>query len=183
MKQVHIKNINDINIIQNDIFDKYQDHIKDEISKKTWNFLIDILKKDYDINVLKEDIFFNQYGKPYLKNNYIYFNISHSKNMIALIISDNECGIDIEYIDKTRNIEGLSKKVLSSKEKEEFDKNKDIEIFYKFWTQKEAYYKYKGFGIEYKNLRKEINKDNIITKKIKESGDEYFVSYIEEEKE
>ncbi len=41
---------------------------------------------------------YNKNGKPYLANSDIFFNNSHSKNMICTVVSDSEIGCDIEKI-------------------------------------------------------------------------------------
>ena len=40
----------------------------------------------------------NFYGKPLVKDNNIYFNKSHAKNLSIAIIDKKTCGIDIELI-------------------------------------------------------------------------------------
>ena len=91
---------------------------------------------------------FNNYGKPYIANQgyqHIYFNISHTKTHFAMIISDRECGIDIEKegsIEINQNILDL---VLTSKE-QKMIKQKNIS-FYTIWTLKEAHIKAIGKGL------------------------------------
>ena len=126
--------------------------------------------KEYLKEILKEyhidyDIFYNEYGKPYIKNNPIYFNISHSGDYIVIIISDKECGIDIE------KIRGLNNKII---DKICIDKEKksiiDDKTYTKIWTMKEAYSKYKGIGFGY-------GFKNIDTTKIK-INTIYYLDYI-----
>ena len=58
------------------------------------------LKKEYGIDALPE-FSFGEKGKPYLNGyNNIYFNLSHSRNSCACIISDKETACDIS--DKRR---------------------------------------------------------------------------------
>lgn len=38
-----------------------------------------------------------RHGKPYFKSSTEYFSISHSKNIITIVISDNEVAIDCEF--------------------------------------------------------------------------------------
>lgn len=83
------------------IIDKYKDgnyisFKKDKTSNYAWNILYDELKK-YNIDLTKEDIKINKNGKPFIDKN-IYFNISHSKDLVAIAISDSEVGVDIEYL-------------------------------------------------------------------------------------
>ena len=78
-----------------------------EISLKAWSLLSKILLEDYNIKLSKEILKYNNFNKPYIKDNPIYFNISHSNKYIAIIICDKECGIDIEYVDYMRDIKKL----------------------------------------------------------------------------
>ncbi len=53
------------------------------------------------IEAQKLDIRIGPYGKPYVFNRSgIEFNVSHSVEYVACIVSDKPCGIDIEKIDK-----------------------------------------------------------------------------------
>lgn len=100
---------------------------------------IDRLLKDYQI-------IYNEYGKPYIKENKFYFNKSHAKNLCALIIDDKECGIDIEQIRKYN--EKMANKILSNEEIKYINsKNKKDYFFTLIWTLKESYLKALGTGI------------------------------------
>lgn len=91
---------------------------------------------------------YNEFKKPYLKDHpEIYFNYSHSKEYVVCVISNNEVGCDIEYIDKLN--EKLYKRFFSENEIDYLDSlenNKKRESFYKLWTLKESYIKYIGKG-------------------------------------
>ncbi|WP_350302773.1 4'-phosphopantetheinyl transferase family protein [Peribacillus frigoritolerans] len=52
-----------------------------------------LLSEKLDISKVK--IGYGKYGKPYIKNGGIHFNLSHSKNFIVLGIGKQELGIDI----------------------------------------------------------------------------------------
>lgn len=103
-----------------------------------------------DLNIENCDISFgtNFYGKPFLNNNQsFYFNISHTHNMIAVAISNNPVGIDIENL-KNANI-GIAKRYFNADEIEYInvysqDANKR---FIEIWTKKEAYLKFLGVGL------------------------------------
>ena len=71
----------------------YRLYIKENANAK--ELLKESLKKDY--NISDYEIIYNEYNKPYLKNEKIYFNISHSNGTIVLVISDKEIGVDVEY--------------------------------------------------------------------------------------
>ena len=85
-----------------------------------------LLKRFYKIENF-EIVYENK--KPKLKNDEIYFNISHSKDIILIAFSDSSVGVDIEQ-KKERDF-----KKLSDYYNVQF-KNK--EDFYELWTKLEA---------------------------------------------
>lgn len=103
-----------------------------------------------DLNIENNDIEFdtNSYGKPHLINDQDYhFNISHTHNMIAVAISHNSVGVDVE---KIRKIDmGISKRFFTKREQNYIEKSQDdlYERFFEIWTKKEAHIKYTGKGL------------------------------------
>lgn len=147
----------------------YKLYLKENIDSK--EFLSNILNS---INITNFEIVYNEYNKPYLKNNEIYFSISHSKNLVAIVISDKEVGIDLEYLTYKKN--ALNKAYTDS------EKNlvgNDKFMFTKIWVMKEAYVKMLGKGLSYglKNVDtiKLENRFNVI------NGDDYLIAIIESE--
>ncbi len=115
----------------------YKLYIEKNISSKS--FLEKVLKE----NNIHDEIVYNDYGKPYLKNNEIYFNISHSHNVTVLVISDGEVGVDIE---KVTMREKVIAKICTEEEKKLI---KSAEDFTLLWVKKESYVKYLGLGLAY----------------------------------
>lgn len=107
---------------------------KDE--KKAGEILLLRALKDLGIEIIKPLEYEYYNGKPYLKEKYAFYNISHTDDLIVLAISDQEVGIDIE---KTNRRSKINKK------------NNDPN-YLKTWTIKEAGVKYLGTGI--KDLKK-----------------------------
>ena len=67
--------------------------------------------------------------KPHLKNDEIYFSITHCNNVVMGVFSDFPCAIDLEKI-RPVNLDKMSKR---------YNKNfATLEDFYKFWTLYEA---------------------------------------------
>lgn len=63
--------------------------------------------------------------------------------MIGIAISNDEVGLDIEYIDKTKIVsDSFLKKVFNNYEIDYI--NNDIEKLFALWTKKESYIKYIG---------------------------------------
>lgn len=164
--KIYIKDIRDCHAqipdgVFSDIIAKCQGEMELQ-SYAAWSTLYSILKNEYQINDF--DLSYNKYQKPYIKD--IYFNISHSHNMIAIIISNEECGIDIEYLNPNKDIIKL---------KNRFNIENDEE-FYKQWTRKEAYLKKIGTGIKISSLFEEVN--GITSLKVQDNdGNYYYVSY------
>ncbi len=88
-----------------------------------------ILKEKFNVKNTKIE-YINK--KPVLVSKEKYFSLSHSKEYIAIAISDYNCGIDIEKI-KERNYRAIAKRM-----KFNCDTPED---FYKEWTKFEAEYK------------------------------------------
>ena len=108
------------------------------ISKKnTKELLNDVLKE----NKIDSKIIYNEYGKPYLENNEIYFNLSNSKEYSVCVVSDKEIGVDIQYIT-------YRSRVVNSVYNEK-ETTKDSLKFTKIWVLKEAYVKKIGMGLAY----------------------------------
>lgn len=95
----------------------------------------------------------NEYGKPFLEGSSIRFNMSHSHNMVAYIITfNNNIGIDIEFNDNKLDIKKLFDLVLTPRERIIFDLLKpeqQASTFYNLWTKKEALTKAIGIGLSY----------------------------------
>ena len=127
-------------------------------NKNSQEMLKKILKKYH----LKDDIFYNEYGKPYLKGNSLYFNISHSHDYTVIVIADSEVGVDIQKITFPKKI---INHICNDEEKKYLKSPKD---FTKMWVKKESYVKYLGIGIGY-GLKKvdTLHLPNIKLKKYK----------------
>ena len=156
-------------------FKKRIDRYKDESDKLRsavgYYLLIKYLKEDFNIEINDEDILTNKFDKPYIKNNPIYFSISHSLNFVGVLLSDNECGLDIQHDDNLTH-EKLAKKILLDKEYEMYEKNRDI--LFKKWVQIEAYYKKMGTGIKYNNL--DISIDYMVYEIFDNQNNKYYLS-------
>ena len=142
----------------------YKLYIKDFIYSK--DLLRECLKKNF--NISDYEIIYNEYNKPYLKNEKIYFNISHDNGTTVLVVSDKEIGVDVEYFTYK---ESVVRKYFTNNEQNEIlnSTNKEYD-FTRIWVMKEAFIKMKGIGIPYGLI-------NVDTTKIKEQ-----IELIENEK-
>ena len=95
----------------------------------------------------------NKYGKPFLKNNNIQFNMSHSHDIVSYIVALNyKVGIDIELQDDNLDVQELSNLVFTPTECEFFtalETKAKFEFFYNLWTKKESLIKANGQGLSY----------------------------------
>lgn len=95
---------------------------------------------DIDLNT----VCYTPYGKPYLINKSMRFNISHSDNIVVCAVSKNsEIGIDIEKI-KDINSDDFRSQMTALERYRVYDLN---ESFFTYWTQKEAVIKANGKGL------------------------------------
>jgi len=163
------RNVNDLyflginDIINVDNFNQLLTFVSKEKQEQIKRFRFDIDKKlclysqllvrteiCKTLNIRNGEFFFvkNEYGKPHLKNypNF-HFNLSHTRNAIAVAIFDKPVGVDVE---KIRNADlKIAKRFFAESEfayivKSEIGTDKR---FYDVWTKKEAYIKYVGKGL------------------------------------
>ena len=97
--------------------------------------------------------FDNKYGKKYIIQSPLHFNISHSGDKIAIAFTLNmDVGIDIEYIDCFIDYLDIAKHYFLKNESNiifsQTSEDKRVEYFYKTWTVKEAYVKSLGCGLK-----------------------------------
>lgn len=91
---------------------------------------------------------YNKYGKPFIKNEGVYFNASHSGDWVVCAISEYPVGVDVEEVKKADLT--IAKRFFSENEytyilgKEE---SKRLECFFELWTLKESYIKAVGKGL------------------------------------
>lgn len=99
-----------------------------------------VLFKEY--RICSPTIVYGDYGKPYLKNIELYFNISHSGEIVVLGVSDSNIGVDTEYIHKFDW--SMLMRLFGPEEQKNII---DDSSFIKYWTIKEAFVKYLGTGL------------------------------------
>ncbi len=95
----------------------------------------------------------------------IYFNMSHSKDYAACVVSDNPVGIDIETI-KTKEVEHMDKilhpdeVLLLSFVSNPSEKKK---YFYECWVSKESYLKNLGCGLSVRPNEFLVEEEKLVT--------------------
>ncbi|MEJ2412984.1 MAG: 4'-phosphopantetheinyl transferase superfamily protein [Anaerolineales bacterium] len=96
------------------------------------------------------DICINQQGKPYLPNQELRFNVSHSGKLLLCACSLHQSiGIDIQQIYAISSLETIAKRFFSFAEREYLAANQSPrDVFFEIWTAKEAYLKAVGAGFQ-----------------------------------
>ncbi|MCU6667369.1 4'-phosphopantetheinyl transferase AcpT [Enterobacteriaceae bacterium H4N4] len=95
------------------------------------------------------DIIFGEQGKPaFIDAHPYWFNLSHSGDDIALLLSDEgEVGCDIEVVRPRDNWQALANAVFSVAEHDELERETPedkLAAFWRIWTRKEAIVKQRG---------------------------------------
>lgn len=121
--------------------------------------------------------------KPHIENEYqIQYNITHSKDLLAVGLSKYAIGIDVEYIDRNIDYEDIVKMSFHIKERDFIQK--DLNLFYRVWVIKEAYLKLIGEGLNRplnsfyieQYLNKEQN-EAILVDEYKKRKDKAYIFY------
>ncbi len=108
--------------------------------------LEELLRKNF---YSPEDLIQDEKGKLMLKGqDSFYFNLSHSGEYAACILSDGPVGVDIQQYRPIK--EGLEKRFFRIQEAEQLKQVKGQareELFFRYWTAKESYIKLTGEGL------------------------------------
>lgn len=86
-------------------------------------------------------------GKPFLLNYPdLYMSISHSKDILSVYLGDTEAGIDVERICPRSSMSEIAALVFSDEQNERIAKagSDATQVFYTYWTQREAELKKTG---------------------------------------
>ncbi|MBW8308812.1 MAG: 4'-phosphopantetheinyl transferase superfamily protein [Candidatus Paracaedibacteraceae bacterium] len=97
------------------------------------------------------EIAYGAWGKPYLlPKKYLYFNVSHSRSYALYAIARTcEVGIDLEFIDKSLDLEYMGSSIFSNSEFtywKGLDVEDKVKFFFTRWVSKEAFLKALGKG-------------------------------------
>ena len=129
------------------------ENVSEDASIFAKNKLKEILQQEY--NYTLDNLDYNKYQKPYIPNNPFYFNISHSKNTVVIVIDVQEVGIDIEYFDRYNT--KLLNKIFNDNEINQIETSPTPNKEYsKIWCMKESYLKCLGTGIK-KDMKDVLN--------------------------
>lgn len=84
-------------------------------------------------------------GKPDFADERYFFNVSHSKDTVAIAVADCEVGVDIEYPRAVS--ENLRRYCCTEDERRALAAGDDLS-FLRIWTAKESYLKLYGYGLK-----------------------------------
>ncbi len=157
---------------QQDIVARYKSHRQKCEQAIAYTMLCHALKNDHDLifdNLTTIKAFplsalrsplpalplwaFGEHGKPYITNyEGIHFNISHCKEAVAIGISNQTIGIDVEG--RRQFSDTLLQRTFSDEEQAAIKNSGDPQKeFAWLWTRKEAYFKWTGTGILMDHLK------------------------------
>ena len=145
MANVYVKKISDfanLNVDLSNINKTRKEYLEKLASKSqktsyyAWVLLKEKVIEEFNLDIDELQLIYNEHGKPLFKE--FYFNISHSKNLIAVGLSSNPIGVDIQVIEG-KDVSKISKKL-------EIEED-DIPAFYKVFSSIEAKGKKEGVGI------------------------------------
>lgn len=146
-------------------------------------YLKQILKDEFQLNISDDDFGKNENGKPFLKKSNLYFNLSHSNEYLIIAFGKIALGIDIEKR-KNINSEMLSKRFFHPKEYQFVQAQKDTEeAFFRIWTLKESYIKWKGGSLpaDLQKFRIEITKNSLRAYETDRKVDKIFIKEYKKE--
>jgi 4'-phosphopantetheinyl transferase len=96
----------------------------------------------------------NRYGRPEIAApdvGPLRFNLSHTKGLVACIVAwDREVGVDVENMERPTNYIELAQRFFAASEAEAvaaLPAEQQRDVFFDFWTLKEAYIKARGMGL------------------------------------
>ncbi len=149
------------------VFQKHSDHfvIRRAILRVILSFYLNIHPKNIPIRP-------DQNGKPWISlcESNIYFNLSHSNDLVYYAISSEACiGIDIEHVQDQELEKDLTTFTLHPEEYEFFanlSSHQRKDFFYRYWSQKEALVKATGSGLAYPLSNIHIEFSNPLTPRL-----------------
>ncbi|MBO4468514.1 MAG: 4'-phosphopantetheinyl transferase superfamily protein [Clostridia bacterium] len=127
------------------------------------------------LDLSENDIRTGEYGKPFSDKTDKQFSISHSGDYVALAVSDDAVGVDIQKMDKKVNDSVY--RILTENEKRYAAKDKPSD-FIKLWTIKESLSKAAGLGLRMHFSDVDVS-GFFEGRSIVFDGDEYYIDVVE----
>lgn len=92
-----------------------------------------------------EYLAFGPYEKPYLKEQDVFFNLSHSVSYAVIAVSHHEVGVDVEHVSPYSL--SVAEKCFTAEEMKWLLQHRNRRDFYRLWTGKESVMKAVGDGL------------------------------------
>jgi phosphopantetheinyl transferase len=148
-----------LDISDSDIHYLYQFLDSDELARIPKNHLFSVtyivcrallklcLARILKIDIASLKINYGHYGKPFLDDHPVYFNVSKREKFFVIFFSKNECGVDLELTTPI-NIDAISNHFFSINERLQIKQNNNVERkiseFFNIWVKKESIIKALG---------------------------------------
>lgn len=137
-----------------------------------WAFFRKICKSKYNFDPDKDFVYKNEYGKPFAKDDKTFFSVAHTQDLIVVVFSNLNVGVDLEKHKNNVNLDKLIKRISSC---EDISISK-LEQFYDLWTKKEAVFKLNGNEKTFVPKNVLVSSKNINTYRINFNEDIYSLS-------
>ena len=92
---------------------------------------------------LEDQLQYNEFGKPVLRNGR-FISISHDKNLVGIIVNEQEIGLDIQTVEE--RIHRIANKFCNADELNQFQSTEERTAI---WCTKEAIFKYFGTDVPF----------------------------------
>ena len=147
IKEVYDSLYNKVSLSRQNKIDKYMQKKDKNLSLAAGLLLKQALA---DLGINSYNIEYGENGKPYLKNERIFYNLSHSEERAMCVVSMEEVGCDTE---KIADIDfKIADRFFNPSECELLNDLSDINekrtMFFRLWTLKESFMKATGLGME-----------------------------------
>lgn len=138
IEYIKVNDHSEIGILDLNLYrENLENPVKRDLEKEGAKFLLDEIHEG-----ASESLYYDQYGKPHLKDLGRFISLSHSHDKLAIILNKVEhTGIDIELI--REKVLTVRHKFLCPEELKDLDE-KDIEKHLVYWAAKESLYKIHG---------------------------------------
>lgn len=156
--KVYIANVSQLN--DPSLFDSLYESVNEERQKKVDSYKF---QKDKNLSlgagvllnyalsargINNPQFFTGDFGKPFIADKNICFNLSHSGELAVCAIAKNTVGCDVEKMDSPPF--EVARKVFSHDEQEllsSASEEERVALFYRLWTAKESFLKMVGCGL------------------------------------
>ncbi|MBQ9504028.1 MAG: 4'-phosphopantetheinyl transferase superfamily protein [Lachnospiraceae bacterium] len=118
------------------------------LSLATGHLMVRVLRK-YGVDPEKVSV--GEFGKPFLPGGELYFSLANENTQAVMAVSKRDIGCDLERVTMSRYSQLMVDKKYLPGEKKYINSlpfEKRLLPFFRVWTQKEAYGKLLGTGIE-----------------------------------